>query len=159
MQCPFCAEFSEQVTPEIVERQVRSGELALELRVIPFLGADSETAAQAAAAAAEQDRLWQFAELFFAQQGMENSGYVTDEFITGIYEEIPGLDVEEANEFRTTPAAEELAAENLALADSLGVDATPTLLFAEGGGEPRELALAELSYTAFEEALAAAGGP
>jgi protein-disulfide isomerase len=159
MQCPFCAEFSQQALPQVIEERVRTGELALELRVLPLLGPDSETGALAAAATVPQDRLWQFSDLFFAQQGAENSGYVTDEFVEGIYAETPGLDVERANQARGSAAAEELVSANVALAERLGVDGTPTLFLAQGGGDPVELSLSELSYSAFEEALSAAGGP
>jgi protein-disulfide isomerase len=159
MQCPFCAEFSERVTPQIIEEQVRAGELALELRVLPFLGADSETAALAAAATVPQDRLWQFADVFYANQGTENSGYVTDEFIDEIYGMTPGLDAERADRDRSSAQAQRLTSQNLALAEELGVDATPTLLLVEPGEGPVELELSELSYAAFEDALASAGGP
>ena len=49
-----------------------------------------------AAAAAQQDRLWPFADAFYRSQGAENSGYVTDDFLRGIGEATPGLDVERA---------------------------------------------------------------
>ena len=41
-------------------------------------------AGAAALAAGEQGRGWNFVELFYRNQGVENSGYVTDEFLTAI---------------------------------------------------------------------------
>jgi protein-disulfide isomerase len=158
MQCPFCAEFSRRALPSIIEERVRTGELALELRVLPILGPDSETAALAAAATVPQDRLWQFADLFFADQGAENSGYVTDGFIAEIYAMTPGLDPERAEADRSSAEARRLVQQNQALANRLGVDATPTLLLAEGNADPVELELGELTYEGFEEAIAAARG-
>ena len=39
---------------------------------------------KAALAAGEQDRFWNFLQLFYLNQGGENSGYVTDGFLTSI---------------------------------------------------------------------------
>lgn len=61
---------------------------------LAFLGPDCETAAAAALAASEQDRYWQYSHRLFDSQAAENSGYVTDEFLTGLAEETEGLDVE-----------------------------------------------------------------
>ena len=77
LQCPFCAEFSTGALPQVIDEKVRTGEIALELRVIGFLGEDSLEAAQMAAAASMQNRLFEFAETFYLNQGEENSGYVT----------------------------------------------------------------------------------
>ena len=43
-------------------------------RNLSFIGPDSERAARLAAAAGLQDRLWQFTDLIFRNQGAENSG-------------------------------------------------------------------------------------
>ena len=40
-----------------------------------------------AAAATLQDRLCEFSELFFRNQGPENSGYATDRFLRGLARE------------------------------------------------------------------------
>ena len=82
---------------------MRPGDVLYELRVISFLGEDSGEAAEMAAAAALQNRLYEFAETFYLNQGEENSGYVTEEFLTEIAEKTPGLDVEQALADRTTP--------------------------------------------------------
>ena len=81
LQCPFCGVYGRDVLPAVVDRYVRTGKLRLELHVLAFLGEDSVRAGQVAAGAASQDRLWAFAEAFYADQGEENSGYVTDEFL------------------------------------------------------------------------------
>jgi protein-disulfide isomerase len=84
LQCPFCAEYAVQTMPTVVRDHVRAGRLRYELRIQAFLGPDSVRAAGAAAAAARENRLYQFADAFYHAQGPENSGYVTDAFITRI---------------------------------------------------------------------------
>lgn len=153
LQCPFCAEFSTEALPQVIEERVRAGELALELRVISFLGNDSFEAAQMAAAATMQNRLWEFAETFYLNQGEENTGYVDEEFLTEVAEQTPGLDVEQALADRDSPEAQAIIDENEVVAQEQGVDSTPTFVL-EGGGE---LALNELTAEAFFNALDSAG--
>jgi protein-disulfide isomerase len=94
LQCPFCAQYSTQVLPSIVDDYVRTGKVAYELRIRSFLGRDSVRAAGAAAEAARENRMYQFADLFFRNQGPENSGYADDAFMRGIASQVEGLDAE-----------------------------------------------------------------
>ena len=84
LQCPICAEASKQTLPWLVENYVRTGKAKLELRTLHFIGPDSERAARVAAGAEQQGRLWPFVEAFYAAQGQENSGYVTDGFLRSV---------------------------------------------------------------------------
>ena len=156
MQCPFCAEFSKNSLPEIVAGPVRRGEMAIELRVISFIGVQSDTAAGAAAAAALQNRLFQFSDLFFLNQGVENSGYIDDQFLTSLYEATPGLDVAQADADRTSTQAQSLIAEADDLASKLGVDSTPSLFLVEGNGKPVPVEIQGFEYSDFQSALDAA---
>ena len=81
LQCPICAEASKQTLPTLINDYVRTGKVKLQARTLSFLGPDSVRAAQVAAGAREQGRLWPFLETFYAAQGTENSGYVTDDFL------------------------------------------------------------------------------
>ena len=56
---------------------MRTGKVRMEFRDLAFLGEDSRKAGRWAAAAARQDRLWNFIDVFYFNQGDENSGYVT----------------------------------------------------------------------------------
>jgi protein-disulfide isomerase len=94
LQCPFCAQYSVQVLPTIVEDYVRTGKIAYELRIRSFLGRDSVRAAGAAAEAARENRMFQFADLFYRNQGPENSDYADAGFMRRIAGQVEGLDVE-----------------------------------------------------------------
>ena len=94
LQCPFCAQYSVEAMPTVVEDYVRTGKIAYELRLRSFLGRDSVRAAGAAAEAANENLLFQFADLFYRNQGPENSDYADADFIRGIAEQVDGLDVE-----------------------------------------------------------------
>ena len=73
LQCPFCAEYEAGVLPTLIDRYVRTGKVRLQLRLLRFLGPDSDRLARVAAAASTQNRMWQFAALAYARQGAENS--------------------------------------------------------------------------------------
>jgi protein-disulfide isomerase len=59
------------VLPAVIDRYVRASRLKLELNVLSFVGDDSVRAGQMAGAAAEQGKLWDFADAFYARQGQE----------------------------------------------------------------------------------------
>src|SRR4029079_4377094 len=84
LQCPICKAASSQVVPGLVNDYVRTGKVKLQARTLHFIGADSTRAAQVAAGAQAQGRFWPFVEAFYASQGEENSGYVTDSFLRGV---------------------------------------------------------------------------
>ncbi len=136
-QCPFCGQFSREMFPDLVDDYVRNGEARVVSETMAFLGPDSVTAARAAFAAGEQNRYWPYHSLFFEDQGEENSGYVTDDFLRGLAEETPGLDVKEWEGDRAGNSfTEELEAVQ-AKAQSSGVNSTPTLIFDGPGGQAK----------------------
>jgi protein-disulfide isomerase len=158
LQCPFCAEFSRNAFPDVIDQNVRSGDVRYELRVISFLGEDSGAAAEMAAAAALQDKLYEFAETFYLNQGEENSGYVTDDFLREVGEMTPGLDVEQALADRSSPEAQALISENEARATALKVTSTPTFILIGEGGGPEALQLSNLTASDFSSAIESARG-
>jgi protein-disulfide isomerase len=84
LQCPVCKDYSEEVLPQLIEGQVARGEAKIDFRNYTIIGPQSTPAGAAAIAAGEQGRGWNFIELFYRNQGSEDSGYVTDSFMTAI---------------------------------------------------------------------------
>ena len=128
LQCPACAAFARETFPELVRRYVEPGEVKVVSETIAVLGRDSVPAARATFAAGEQDRYWEYSTLFFLNQGRENSGYVTDEFLTSLAEETQGLDVDQWNEARGSDAAQSELDAAQASAQDEGIEGTPTLV-------------------------------
>jgi protein-disulfide isomerase len=136
-QCPFCGQFSREMFPDLVDDYVRDGQVKLVSETMAFLGPDSVTAARAAFAAGEQNRYWPYHTLLFEKQGEENSGYVTDDFLRGLAEQTPGLDVEKWEDQRAgTSFKQELEAAQ-SKAQASGVNSTPTLIFKGPGGQAK----------------------
>jgi protein-disulfide isomerase len=139
LQCPFCAEFATGELPEVVDDYVRPGRLRLELRLLAFIGPDSERGRQVAHAAALQNRMWDFTDLFFRNQGAENSGYATNAFLERLARQTPGLDTDQLAEDFGNPEAEALTRQAERLGRRLQVDGTPSFYLARDGGEPEPI--------------------
>ncbi|MFL5901261.1 MAG: DsbA family protein [Solirubrobacterales bacterium] len=133
LQCPVCKGYSEEVLPQIIERQVRSGDAKLDFRNYTIIGPESTPAGAAAIAAGEQGRGWNFVELFYRNQGTEDSGYVTDEFLTAIARGAGVPDIGRWNRDRKSRGVLDRVAESARQAESLGFTGTPSFAL-EGPG-------------------------
>jgi protein-disulfide isomerase len=93
LQCPICKEYSEEILPEIIENQVKKGEASITFRNFIIIGPQSIPAGEAALAAGAQGKGWSFIETWYRNQGEENSGYATDDFIESMakYVGIPDM--------------------------------------------------------------------
>jgi len=138
LQCPVCAAAARETLPTLVRDYVRTGKAKLDVRTLSFIGPDSQRAARFAAGAAEQGRLWPFLEAFYASQGQENSGYVTDEHLRSVAA-AAGVDAGTALEYADSAAAQEPLNRANADAQRLGIDSTPTFTVARGDAEPHVL--------------------
>jgi protein-disulfide isomerase len=154
LQCPVCRQFADQVTPEIVSRLVRDGTAAYDFRQWAIIGPESVTAAKAALAAGEQGRYWNFVELFYRNQGRENSGYVTDEFLESIARSAGVADIDQWNSDRDSSQWDGALARNDSQAKALGFSGTPSVLV-EGPNGRKPFATIP-SYAQIEAAVKAA---
>ena len=135
-QCPACRFYTEDLFPAVVDEYVRPGKVKNEFRGFPFIGPDSVKALRFIYAAGLQDKLWQFQEALYRNQGGENDGWVTDDLLREVTSEIPGLDVDE---LFADAESDEIAAEVNAApgeAQAAGISGTPSLLIKIGDAEP-----------------------
>ena len=131
-QCPFCKAYSLGPYAEIVNKYVRTGKVRWVFEPLTFIGPDSEKAARAAAAAGQQNRQANFTDLWYFNQGQENSGYATDQFIDKIYD-AAGVDKAKANAYRRTPASKSQSAEAQTGSEDFGVNSTPSFVLGKTG--------------------------
>jgi hypothetical protein len=75
-QCPYCRQF-EEVTGDLIRREVAAGATSVEYRMRCFLGIESVRANNALALAAEEGRFDDLRRLLFAEQPEEGSGGFT----------------------------------------------------------------------------------
>lgn len=139
LQCPFCKANAESVTPAIIENQVRKGEASLTFRNFIIIGPESVPAGEAALAAGAQDKGWDFIELWYRNQGEENSGYATEEFIESIGKAAKIPDFAKWNEERKSGKYKAQVEATTEQAGKIGFEATPS--FAIEGPESNGLEL------------------
>jgi protein-disulfide isomerase len=155
-QCPFCAQYARDALPALVDRWVRPGRLRFELRLLTFIGPDSLPAARLAGAAALQNRVWEFSDRLFSEQGSENSGYVTTAFLRRIAKATPGLDVNRAFAERDSSSVDAQLAEAARMADRLGVTSTPSFFLVRPGRPTTRIRPTALTSTAISAAIESA---
>ena len=152
LQCPICARASQSTIPAVIRDEVRAGKVKLQVRTLSFLGDDSVRAARVAAGAERQGRLWAFLEAFYARQGTENSGYVTDGFRRDVAK-AAGVDAGQA----IGQAESTFASGRLQRADAdaarMNVQGTPTLTVKSSGGAERVLKASPLDAAAVQAEL------
>lgn len=134
LQCPICKQYAEQILPDVMTGPVKDGTANVEYENWAILGPDSTLAAKAAIAAGQQDKMWSFIDTFYDNQGVENSGYVTDDFLTEIAEKAGVPDIDKWNTDREAPAMDEDLARIDAIATENGFSGTPSFAFREADG-------------------------
>jgi protein-disulfide isomerase len=127
LQCPICRQFAEEILPPVIEKQVRSGDVKVVFRNFPIIGPQSAPAGAAALAAGAQGKGWQFLDLFYHNQGEENSGYADDAFMTAIAEAVGVPDIDRWNRDRKSAKFEAEVEETNEEAERLGLTGTPSL--------------------------------
>lgn len=153
LQCPICREYTLNALPTLVRDYVRPGKVKMVFHNLSFIGPDSVTAGRVAQAAGTQNKLWPFIDRFYANQGEENTGYVTRDFLEKVASQVPGLDKQKLFSDADSAAAQAgLAAAN-ASADKRSVNGTPTFFVSVNGKPAQELQPTSLTPGGFEPQL------
>jgi protein-disulfide isomerase len=133
MQCPFCRDFETRAFPSIVKRYVKDGKLKVIFQPISILGSDSVVASRAVVGAAAQKKMFDYTSAFYANQGQENTGYVTEDFLTKIARAVPGLNVAKWRQDLNTESGTSILSQAQTAAQTARVDSTPTFMVAKSG--------------------------
>jgi protein-disulfide isomerase len=133
LQCPICKAASTQVLPSLIDDYIKTGKVKLQARTLHFIGDDSTAAAEFAAGAGRQGKLWSFIEAFYANQGEENSGYVTDSFLRDVAQ-ASGVNADQAFAYAKTDGAQAALDTADSDASAVGANSTPTFTIKKGDG-------------------------
>jgi protein-disulfide isomerase len=137
LECPICKDFTEGDDggglPQLIAGPVKAGTVKLVYKSFETASSsvnnDRFVPQQVAAyAAGKQDKFWDYAELFYHEQGSEDDRYVTEDYLTGLAKQVPGLNLTTWNTDRkdASLSAQVTADEKLATSD--GLQGTPTLV-------------------------------
>jgi protein-disulfide isomerase len=141
-ECPVCQAFTlEGGFPQLVANDVRSGKVKVEYKSFctATCGGPGETVFNtqqvAGLAAGRQNLFWQFTELFYREQGQEDSGYVNESYLDGLARQIPSLNFAAWKTARNDPNLSAQVASDQKSAQQIGVSGTPTLIFSGPKGQ------------------------
>jgi protein-disulfide isomerase len=157
LQCPVCKGYAEEVLPQVIENQVQSAVAKLDFRNYTIIGPQSKPAGAAAIAAGEQGRGWSFVELFYRNQGTEDSGYANDKVLTAIARAAGVPDIAKWNRTRKSRAVIAEVEATTAEAQDLGFTGTPSFALKGPAVAGTEAIGTPNSVDAFEAAIEGAG--
>ena len=119
-QCTFCQNYYLETAEQVIEQFVATGDVYYIFYALPFLGQNSQVAAEATYCAGEQERFWDFHDNLF-------NNFATNLTPAGMISRARRLDLDVAS-FETcqnTGEMTERVSESMAYAQSLGVEGTP----------------------------------
>ncbi len=145
LQCPFCDQFELTVFPDLVTQYVQDGTLKIEAVPLAFIGPDSQRGRLAAIAAAKQNKMFDFMEVLYANQGTENTGWLTNNEVTKAAASVPGLDVQKALAGAKLKSASDLAKSFDKSAIAARVSRTPTIYVGPTGKSLSQVTLKNAS--------------
>jgi protein-disulfide isomerase len=144
LQCPYCRRFTLGVLPSLIQTFVRTGKVKIQYRSFETATHDPGTFAvqqSAALAAGKQNKLWDFIDLFYHEQGTEDSGYVTESYLQHLAQQIKGLNLIEWTAARSDPELTEVLERDARAAGKAGINSTPTFLILSRSHTPYVTAL------------------
>jgi protein-disulfide isomerase len=157
LECPICKDFTLGALPALIKKYVRTGKLKIEYRNLETATREPETfkTQQAAAlAAGKQQKAWDYIELFYHQQGEEDTGYVTEKYLQTLAQQTPGLNLATWTSDRNSPEFTNTITSDAQAANNAGFNGTPSFLVGKTGGTMAKLEYQSLTDpSSFESAI------
>ena len=130
--CPVCQDFALTSEQQLITNDVRAGDVKIVYRGLETASSTANAgeyvASQVAARAAGlQNREWYYILLWYHEQGSEDNPYVTDSFMQGLAQQVPGLNLSSWESARSSQAlANDVTADTQA-ANAAGFIYTPSI--------------------------------
>jgi protein-disulfide isomerase len=142
LECPVCKQFTLGALPPLIQSYVRSGKLKIEYHSMQTATRESgifNTQQVAALAAGKQNLAWHYIELFYREQGEENTGYVTESYLQNLARQVPGLNLAAWTAARNDPALAAAITTDAQTVNANGFTGTPSFLIGKTGGKLEKL--------------------
>jgi protein-disulfide isomerase len=157
LECPICKEFTLGALPALVTKYVRTGKLKIEYRNLETATREPETFKTqqiAALAAGKQQKGWDYIELFYHEQGQEDSEYVTEKYLQALAQQVPGMNLASWTAARNDAAFTHTITSDAQAANNAGFSGTPSFLIGKTGQPLQKLEYSSLTEPAsFESAI------
>ncbi len=146
-QCPFCADYFQKLEPVLKQDYINTGKVRMVFRDLPFLGSESQAAAEAAQCAEDQNALWVYHDALYtaklandAKNGGENDGFFTRALFMGIASQLHLNTTQFGSCLDTHKDAQYVAQEKAGGVELIGGASTPTtfvngVLVADANGQ------------------------
>jgi protein-disulfide isomerase len=133
-QCPTCGAWYHSQKALLVQNLVDTGKAKLVWRDFDYYGPDSVSASQAAYAAGEQGKFWQFHDLLFQSQQTPNNGWASRQNMETFAQQL-GLNMTEFAQSFNSGKYDSLINANHSLGVQAGVTETPTFFLIGPNGK------------------------
>ena len=151
-QCPACKSWFDNTRQDIIENYVDTGKANLVFIDMPFIGADSVSAAEATYCADDQGMYWDYHVKLYQFQQHENDGWANIDRLTAIAFDL-GLDTEKFNECMNSKKYYSQVNLNKQKASTdFGANSTPTFVIVNSSGDIDRL-IGPHPYATFEKVL------
>jgi protein-disulfide isomerase len=155
LQCPICKAFSEGAEQQLISNDVRSGKVQLIYRSLSTATGNGPnpnvfpTQQAAALAAGNQQKAWQYIQLFYKEQGQEGTDYVNTSFLNNIAKQVTGLNFATWSGERNSQTLINQVNQDQQQAQSKGYNSTPTIVVQGAKGEAAPI-VGNADYAAVE---------
>lgn len=133
LECPICQEFTlKGGLSQLISNEVKQGKVKIVYKAFetatrdPSVFKDQQVAALAAGM---QKKFWNFAELFYNEQGQEDTGYVTESYLDNLARQTTGLNLVKWESDRNNQSLTTQVVNDVNQGNAIGVTGTPTLVF------------------------------
>ncbi len=150
-QCPTCDAWYRTQEPLVLQNLINPGRVRFEWRDFDFYGPDSISASEAAYAAGEQGKFWQFYDILYSNQQTPNSGWSNPSHLQQFAEQL-GLNMTQFHQSFQSGKYAALVNSNYALGEQLGVTSTPTFFLIGPNGRVVTI-VGDQPYSVFETAV------
>jgi protein-disulfide isomerase len=157
LECPICKEFALGAENQLISQEVRAGTVKLVYRSLETASAQANgpmfVPQQAAALAAGEQKLgWNYIETFYHEQGDETSTYVSNSYLNGLAEQVPGLNYSKWSSDRQSSSLTEQVNKDMQAAAAAGYDSTPTLLITGPKSQAKPI-IGDTDYASLQSAI------
>jgi len=125
-QCPICQQFFANTEPQITKDYVDTGKVKFYFMDFTVLGSDSQTLAQGAWCANEQNLYFAYHDYIYSNQGPENSGWATPDKVKNLTANIQGLNIQQFDSCLDNRTYQQRIKQLLDVGGNSGVSGTPT---------------------------------
>jgi len=150
-QCTDCGSWFRNEEPQLLQNLVKPGKAKLAWRDFAYLGPDSIVASEAAYAAWEQAKFWEYHDLLYSNQGIINSGWANREDLTKFASQL-GLNMAKFNASFQSNKYLQLVSSNHQLGVTLGVTMAPTFFVIGPNGKIITI-VGDQPYSVFQRAV------